>query len=565
MAPRSQPSRVRRWISSSDRSYGRPRRFSGQLPFRERAELAFEVTDVGVVDVAIDDVADDIAVHELPDRIGRVHDRGEIVAARVEQTDDFAFGQILAALRAFDDLRHFGGRRYVRTADRGQHVGGRTHRFARRPAVGARQSRCVDQFEHFVAQRFGEPDVGTLYVFRIDRQALVQQLAGARGFATEFFEVRPRRFGVDEVGRKRRHAAPVVDAGRDDLRQHAGAQVRRRLDAHVGAEHDPRDRDGPQQFVEIGLRRVAHLRAFLRTKVLHDDFLNVSVLGVHCTQCEQRLDAFEPRFADADQNAGRERHARGTGAAQRIQAHLRNLVRRAVVRHAFLAEPGRGGLEHDAHRRRYLAQQRELRIGHRAGICVRQQPGFVEHRLRGGVQILERRRVSHLRERFARGLVAQFGFFTEREQRFLAAERFALPRHFEHLFDRHERCTDALRSLRKCAVVAHVAAQMGQRNEYFPRIGHEVAEAAVAQLRGDIGELSGVGLGRERQCVAVGRYSALQRCVQQCAGGCTHECSVLQPEVRHRGPRHRPQDMDHLNRGKAIMQMRQTSCYTACF
>ena len=136
---------------------------------------------------------------------------------------------------------------------------------------------------------------------------------------------------------------------------------------------------------------------------------------------------------------------------------------------------------------------------------MRQQAGFVEHRFGGGVQVFERGRVAHLRERFARGFVAQLRFFAEREQRFLAAERFALPRHFEHLLDRHERCTDVLRRLCKCAVMAHIPAQVRQRDEDLAGIRDEIAETTVAQLCGDGGEFSGIGFGCERQCVAIVR------------------------------------------------------------
>ena len=434
-----------------------------------------------------------------------MHDRGEIVAARVEEPHDVVFGQVLTALRAFENRRDRRGRRDRGTPNRREHVGRRTTRLAGRPAVGTRQAGCIDEVEHRGSQRLGEPGVGALCVFRIDRQAFVQQLAGARGLATEFFEVRPRGFGIDEVRRQRRHAAPIVDAGRDDLRQHAGTQIRRRLNAHLGAEHDAGDRNGPQQFVEIRLRRADHLRAGLGAKILDDDFLNVAVLGVHGAQREQRLDAFQSRFADADQNPRRERHPCGAGATQRIQAHLRNLVRRTVVRHAFFAEPRRCRFEHDAHRRRDRAQQRDLGVGHRAGVGVRQQTGLVEHRLGGGVQIFERRRIAHLRQRLARGFVAQFGFFAEREQRFFAAERFALARNLEHLLDRHVRRVDLFRGLRKRAVVAHVAAQVRQRNEYFAGVGDEFAEAAIAQLRGNVCQLSGIDLGRERQRIAIAR------------------------------------------------------------
>ena len=51
-------------------------------------------------------------------------------------------------------------------------------------------------------------------VARVDRQPLDQSLARGRGRALELAQVRPWRFRIDVIGRHRRDAAPVVDAGR---------------------------------------------------------------------------------------------------------------------------------------------------------------------------------------------------------------------------------------------------------------------------------------------------------------------------------------------------------------
>ena len=115
----------------------------------------------------------------------------------------------------------------------------------------------------------------------------MQILAGSGGFARQLFEMRPGRFGIDEVRRHRRDAAPVVDAGVDELLQHAGIQVRRHLDAHLRAEDQARHGDGPQQIVERRFRRVGHQRVGLGAEILDDDFLDMAVALMQIPQGQQ--------------------------------------------------------------------------------------------------------------------------------------------------------------------------------------------------------------------------------------------------------------------------------------
>src|SRR5215469_11531543 len=62
-----------------------------ELTLRERAELAAEVTDVRVVDVASDNIADVIAADPVPEPVGGFTHRSEILAARRKQSDDILF------------------------------------------------------------------------------------------------------------------------------------------------------------------------------------------------------------------------------------------------------------------------------------------------------------------------------------------------------------------------------------------------------------------------------------------------------------------------------------------
>ena len=92
--------------------------------------------------------------------------------------------------------------------------------------------------------------------------------------------VRPdaaRRFWIDVIGRHRRDAAPVVDACCDQLRQRAGPQVRRRLNAHARPENQTRHGNRPQMFVKRGLGMRGHQRSSFGAEILDDHFLDVAI------------------------------------------------------------------------------------------------------------------------------------------------------------------------------------------------------------------------------------------------------------------------------------------------
>ena len=74
-----------------------------RLALGEGAERAAVGTDVGVVDVAVDDVADDIAARRAAKRIGRGDDALIVGVARREQPYDLRRVQAGAGLSAFDD------------------------------------------------------------------------------------------------------------------------------------------------------------------------------------------------------------------------------------------------------------------------------------------------------------------------------------------------------------------------------------------------------------------------------------------------------------------------------
>ena len=71
---------------------------------------------------------------------------------------------------------------------------------------------------------------------------------------------------------------------------------------------------------------------------------------------KQRLEALGARLADADQNAGRERHAQFAREPHRLETRLGPLVGRAVVNAARLAQARAERLQHDALAGRHLPQ-----------------------------------------------------------------------------------------------------------------------------------------------------------------------------------------------------------------
>ena len=382
----------------------------------------------------------------------------EIVAAGANEPHDFRFAQVHTIPRPLEDVRHIGGNapRWLVNATQGVRWWGRV--FARGPIIRARQPLAIGQIQHPLAQPRVQPALWVLGEARIEGEPLVQMFAGQRGFTAQILKVRPRCFRVHEVWRERRNATPIVNACGDDLGQHARAQVRRRLHTHAGTEQDAGDGDGPKQLVQVRLGRRAHLRARLGAEVLHDELLDVAVFLMDVADGEQRFDAFAARLADADEDAGGERHTGPARVAQRFQTHRRHLVWRAVVRHALLREALGGGFQHDAHGRRQGPQCLDLRRRHVAGVQVGQQAGLLKHCLRRLGEVVQGCLAALRRQGFPRRPIAQLGLLAQGEQRFLAAERRATLCHFKHRVQRHVGGFDLLRRLRERAVVADVAA-----------------------------------------------------------------------------------------------------------
>ena len=484
------------------------------LAFREGAELALERTDVGVVDVAGDDIAHGVAVHLAAQIVRCAADRGEIVAARAEQLHDLAFAERDTALHFRQRRRDARGRHDLRRLVEQSGLTRRQSRHAARtPVVDARRAFAVDQIVHRLAQTLIDPAHGILRVGRIDRETFGQGLAGGAGRGVQHAQMRPRRFGIDVIGRHRRDAAPVVDAGGDQTAERAGAEIGRRLNVHRRFEDQPRDGDSPQMIVKVGRGGIRHPRAGLGPEVLHDHLLKVTVEIVEIAQRQQRVDALLARLADADQNAGGERHRIFAGKTNGLDPRRGLFVGRAVMRRALLHQALGHALQHDALRHRDPAQRGDILAAHQAGIDMRQQSGTPEHFARGFGEIGQRGGMAERLKLLARDAVAQFGLVAERKQRLLAAGRLARLGDRDHLVDRQERLLAGARRMGEGAVVADVAAKLRQRNEHLARIGDLIAMSEIAPRGGGLHQGREIGVDQRQRFVA--GQTAVRREIRQ--------------------------------------------------
>ena len=232
---------------------------------------------------------------------------------------------------------------------------------------------------------------------RVHGEARQQRVAGLTGTGFQHLKLGPRRLGIHVVGRDGRDAAPVVDARFEQTREVGVREVRRRLQAHLVGQDQPRHRERPQVLVERRLGRVDHLGAGLGAEVLDDHLLEMAVLGVQLAQRQQRLDLFAASLADADQDARRGWDLVRAHPAQRVEAHRGLLIGRAVVRHALLAQPSARRLEHDPLARRPRTRGRQFCVAEDAGVGVGQQAGLGEHPLHAVHEIGDGRLEAELR------------------------------------------------------------------------------------------------------------------------------------------------------------------------
>ena len=174
------------------------------LAFREGAELAPVAADVGVVDVAIHDIADGVSVHPRSELVGCSAYGGELISARTEQPHDLRFGQRLAAACLGENSADFTAWRRAAGCDGQREIRRRRAiRHARRPAVSAGKTDAVDPVEQRRAQSRVDPALHLTHVRRINRQTLDEFLARGVRRTRQHAQMRPGRLRIDVIGSHR--------------------------------------------------------------------------------------------------------------------------------------------------------------------------------------------------------------------------------------------------------------------------------------------------------------------------------------------------------------------------
>jgi hypothetical protein len=127
---------------------------------------------------------------------------------------------------------------------------------------------------------------------------------------------------------------------------------------------------GGRRFGDLG--GLAPVVALVRDEVLQDHLLQVAVLGVGLRERLERGDPLVRALADPDEDPAGERDPQLAGGADRLQAPLWVLRRRALMRDQIRVH----GLEHQPLRCRHLAQPAEVLLRQHAEVRVRQQPAL---------------------------------------------------------------------------------------------------------------------------------------------------------------------------------------------
>ena len=245
---------------------------------------------------------------------------------------------------------------------------------------------------------------------RVGGEPLAQREPGVGGQAGQVVEVRPGPLGVHVVGRQRRDAAPVVDAGARAAGRARPGRTGSAAPGRASAGRAPAGRPRPWRRTprapRSGTARIAVSR--LGPEVLDDDLLDVPVPPGRRADGEQRLD---PLRAASRRCPTRMPVVNGIDGAAGVLEHPqpdgRILVRGAEVRLARLGpQPLRRRLQHHPHRRRDRLEPLQLRPGHHAGVEVRQQPGLLEHPDRHRPHVAQRRVVA-VRRRATRAASGQ--------------------------------------------------------------------------------------------------------------------------------------------------------------
>ena len=376
------------------------------LAFGKGAELALEVTHIGVINIPVNAVGHFIAGKFLTEPICGLTDCNEIITSSLEQAYNIRFTESFTLFSPGKDrgqIRH--GRGTGNTCHSGQ-VGFRW-RFNSpcRPFLRSCETRTVDGIQHMrLNQRIG-PFTRFLGVGGIKRQTFNQQFTSVRRFIGQVGQVRPGGLRIDKIRSHRGHSTPIIDPCINNLLEHTRREVGWRLNIHRRTENDSCHGNGPEQFIQVGFRRINHQGVRFSPEILNNDLLDMAIGLIGVTQRQERLQSLVAGFTDTYQDARGKRYGCFTRQPQSFKPTGRHFVRRSVMGHALFCQPVRRALEHNAHRQRDLAELCELVGRQQARIQVREEPCFIKDELRHIFQIGQRRLLTEFLEPLTSSLV----------------------------------------------------------------------------------------------------------------------------------------------------------------
>ena len=215
----------------------------------------------------------------------------------------------------------------------------------------------------------------------------------------------------------------------------AGRQVGRRLDVHRPA----RGSAAPRRWSTAGRRGPAPAASARLVSGLARKFWTMTSWMWPCCACRSRIasSAFEPlraRLADADQDAGGERHRQLAGEPHRLQPHRRRACRASRNARRPARTAARWSI---SSMMPWLADtSRSAAISSRVmtpGLTCGSRPVSLQHQRAHRAQVVDRGRVAERRQRLARRAVAQLRLVAQGEQRLGAACRGAGAGDGQHL------------------------------------------------------------------------------------------------------------------------------------
>ncbi|MNZ71966.1 hypothetical protein D3C78_903330 [compost metagenome] len=266
---------------------GRTAQAGRALALGEGAESAPELTNVGVVDVAVLHEGHVVADDLLAQSVCRVGERGKIVVVDGKQLDDLAFVEVELRLHLVENALYVERRPGCRSrAEQASQVFVRRHAGSGAPLVAACKAAGVDAIQYGPCHLLAGPARGRLGECRGKRQALDQVAAALLRLLRQEGNMRPGSLGIDVVGGDGGNTAPVVDAGVDQRFQLSGAQVGRGLNGHLRAEDQPSHGDSPAMVLKARFGLLGHGGVRLGSEVLDDDLLQMAIAGVQLAQSQ---------------------------------------------------------------------------------------------------------------------------------------------------------------------------------------------------------------------------------------------------------------------------------------